>query len=271
MVARRSPSDSANVSNVEALREALAERDAEVEELRSQIAELATTGENFLSEAAHAIRSPLTVTLSYLEILYSDLRDGLSEEQQSFLSIAFENAVKLRRLIDDLVDLAALETGTAQIELASVFVNEVFNSLQSERQTIAEHKGLRLAINVSEDLPTVTIDQDRLKDVLCRLLDNAFRFTPEGGSVSLRAIQDQERVTIEVADNGVGIPTDRISDSFQAFVQLHRKPGENRERFGLGLQLCRRMVEALGGTLELESTVGRGTTVKIRIPVSDHE
>ncbi len=268
MVARRSPTDSADASNVEALREALAERDAEVEELRLQIAGLAAAGEDFLSEAAHAIRSPLTVTLSYLEILYSDLRDGLTEEQQSFLGIAYENAVRLRRLIDDLVDLAALETGTAQIELASVFVNEVFNSLQPEYQTIAEHKGLRLAIDVSEDLPTVTIDQDRLKDVLCRLLDNAFRFTPEGGSVSLRVIHDQERVAIEVVDNGVGIPADRISDSFQSFVQLHRKPGENREHYGLGLPLCRRMVEAFGATLELTSIEGKGTTVTVMIPTS---
>lgn len=268
MVARRSPSDSADASNIEALRESLAERDAEVEKLRSQIAKSAAAGEEFLSEAAHSIRSPLTVTLSYLEILNSDLCEGLSEEQQSFLRIAWENADKLRRLIDDLVDLAAFETGTAQIELASVFVTDVFDSLQSECQNIAEHRGLGFAIDVSEPLPNVTIDQERLEDILRRLLDNAFRFTPEGGSVSLRATHNQGLVTIEVVDDGLGIPTDRVSESFQPFVQLHREPGENREHYGLGLPLCRRMVETFGGTLDLESAEGRGTTATIRIPTS---
>lgn len=271
MVARQSPSDSADVSNVEALREALAECEDEVEELRSKIAKLASAGENFLSEAAHAIRSPLTVTHSYLEILNSDLRDGLTEEQQSFIGIAFENAVKLRQLIDDLVDLVALETGTAQIELAPVLVNETIASVHAEFRPIAEHRGLRSAIDVSKDLPAVTVDQDRLKDVLRRLLDNAIRFTPKDGSVSLRAIQDQRWVAIEVVDSGVGIPTDRISDSFQAFVQLHRKPGENRQHYGLGLPLCRRMVEAFGGTIELTSIEGQGTTVTVKLPVSAGE
>ena len=140
MVARQSRSDSADVSNVEALRAALAEREAEVEELRSRIAKLASAGEDFLSDAAHAIRSPLTVVHSYLEILYSDLRDGLTEDQQSFIGIAFENSVKLRQLIDDLVDLAALETGTAQIELAPVFVNEIIDSIQADLRPISTYR-----------------------------------------------------------------------------------------------------------------------------------
>ena len=268
MVTRRSPSESSDVSSNEALREALAEREAEVEILRQRLADLRAARKDFLSNAAHAIRNPLTVTHSYLEILCSDLSDGLTEEQQSFLGIAYENTVTLRQLIDDLVDLAALETGTAQIELAPVLVNEITSSLQSECESIAAAKGLNLTTEVSEDLPTVTVDKDRLKNVLRRLLDNAFRFTLKGGSVSLRASRDQGRVAIEVVDNGVGIPTDRIGDSFQAFVQLHRKPGEHREGYGLGLPLCRRIVEAFGGTIELTSVEGEGTTATIKLPVS---
>jgi two-component system sensor histidine kinase BaeS len=271
MVARRSPSDSANAPHDEALREALAESEAEVEELRSRIATLASAGEVFLSEAAHAIRSPLTVTHSYLEILHSDLRDGLTEEQLSFLGIAYENAVKLRLLVDDLVDLAAFETGTAQIEFAPAFVNNIVATVQSDLQSVSRRKGVELTTEVAVGLPAVTVDEDRLTDVLRRLLDNAFRFTPEGGSVSLRASHDQEQVAIEVVDSGVGIPTDRISDAFQAFVQLHRKPGENREGYGLGLPLCRRMIESFGGTLELTSVEGEGTTATIKIPASRHK
>ncbi len=267
MVARQSPSDSVNVSNLEALREALAERETEVAELRSHIEELTSAGGDFLSEAAHAIRSPLTVTHSYLEILDSDLRDGLTEEQQSFIGIALENSIKLRHLIDDLVDLAAFETGTAQIELAPVSVEEIIASIRAEYQPIAEHKGLRSSFDAAKKLPAVTADRDRLNDVLRRLLDNAFQFTPKGGSICVRAIHDQRWVAIEVVDSGVGVPTDRISDAFQPFVQLHRRPGKNRESYGLGLPLCQRMVEAFGGTIELKSIEGEGTTATVKLPV----
>lgn len=268
MVTRRSPSDSADVSDIEALREALAKREAEVEEMRLQIARQASAGQEFLSAAAHAIRNPLAVTHSYLEILVSDLRNGLTEEQQSFLGIAYENAIKLRQLVDDLVDLAALETGTAQIDLKTVFVHEVITSLQSEWRSVAEQKRLKLETEISDDLPAVEFDEGRLKDVLRRLIENAFRFTPGGGSVSVRAHRERDRVAIEVVDNGIGIPAARITDSFLPFVQLHRRPGENRTGFGLGLPLCRRMVEAFGGTIELTSIEGEGTTVSVEIPAS---
>ena len=268
MVTRRSPSESANVSSNEALREVLAEREAEVEILRQRLAELRAAGEDFLSDAAHAIRSPLTVTHSYLEILYSDLRDGLTQEQQSFLGIAYENAVKLRNLVDDLVDLAALETGAAQIELAPAVADSLIEAVESDLLPIAEENGVELTTEVPADLPEITVDEERLRDVLRRLLDNALRFTPKGGSVVLRTRRDQDDLIFEVVDSGVGIPADRVTDALQAFVQLHRQPGENREGYGLGLPLCRRMVEALGGSLELTSIEGKGTTATIRIPAT---
>jgi signal transduction histidine kinase len=269
MVTRRSPSESADASSDEALREALAEREAEVEILRQKLVELRAAGGDFLSDAAHAIRSALTVTHSYLEILHSDLRDGLTEEQRSFLGIAHENAVKLRLLVDDLVDLAALESGTARIELAPANANELVEALQSDLLSIAGGKGVDLGTDVMENLPPVTVDTARLRDVLRRLLDNALRFTPEGGSVLLRARQDRNEVVFEVVDSGIGIPADRVADSFRAFVQLHRRPGENRECYGLGLPICRRTVEALGGTIEIKSAEGEGTTVVVRLPVGE--
>jgi signal transduction histidine kinase len=269
MVARQSASNSADVPDVEALRDALSGREAEVEELRSRIEELTAAGGDFLSDAAHAIRGPLTVTHSYLEILDSDLDEGLTDEQKSFIRIAYDNAVKLRQLIDDLVDLAALETGTANLELAPVQVNRVLASVHAEFQPTAMHNGLKSAIDVSRDIPDITGDQELLRDVIRRLLDNAVRFTAQGGSITLRSICDQRWVMVEVTDSGVGIPADRIGDAFRAFVQLHRQPGENRTHFGLGLPLCRRMVEALNGKIELTSTVGQGTTATVKLPIGE--
>jgi two-component system cell cycle sensor histidine kinase PleC len=268
MVARRSSSDSHDPSNEKAARKTPAEREAEIDAMWAKLDELAADGGGFLSDAVHAIKNPLTVTHSYLEILNTDLSEGLTDEQRSFLGIAYENVVKLRQLIEDLVDLASLETGTAQIDFARHTVTETIGAVSGDLQPAAAEKGVKLTTEHADGLPQITVDQGRLKDVLRRLLENAIRFTPKGGSVALRATSDEKSVTIVVADNGVGIPADRVSDSLKAFVQIHRKPGEHRDSYGLGLPLCRRQVEAFGGTLELESSEGQGTTVTIRIPVT---
>ena len=221
MVTRQPPPESPDVSSNEALQEALAEREVEIENLRQHIAELRAAGKDFLSGAAHAIRSPLTVTHSYLEILCSDLRDGLTKNQQSFLGIAFENAAKLRNLVDDLVDLAALETGSAQIELVPAITDTMVESVRSDLLPVADKQGVGLTTEVTAGLPEITVDEERLQDVLRRLLDNALRFTPKGGSVLMRTRQDQNDVIIEVVDSGVGIPADHVADAFQALSLIH--------------------------------------------------
>jgi NtrC-family two-component system sensor histidine kinase KinB len=271
MVARRSASDSGDLSTEERLREALAEHEGEIRALRAKLADHLAIGRDFLSDAAHAIRSPLTVTHSYLEILHTDLTDGLNDEQLSFLGIAYENVVRLRRLVEDLVDLAALETGAAQIDVAPAAIDEIINSLREDSRSVAEEKDLELVTEVANGLPAISVDQDRLRDVLRRLLDNAIRFTPGGGSIRIQAGCDQDLVALSIEDNGVGIPADRVTEVFQPFVQIHRRPGENRETYGLGLALCRRQIDAFGGTLELESTEGEGTTVTIKLPVPVNE
>jgi signal transduction histidine kinase len=268
MVARQPSSDSAHPPSQAELRQVLAERDDEVEALREKLSRLTAVGASFLSDAAHAIRSPLTVTHSYLEILHDDLADGLNEEQRSFLDVAYENVIKLRRLVEDLVDLAAFETGSAPIHLSHTAVNDIIETIRVDTVPVAEARELELTTDVADHVPAIRIDDARLEDVLRRLLDNALRFTPAGGSVRLTARSDADHVLVTVEDTGVGIPADRIDEALQPFVQLHRKVGENRQNYGLGLALCRRQVEAFGGTLSIESDEEQGTFVTIRIPFS---
>ena len=211
------------------------------------------------------------MTHSYLEILDTDLSEGLTEEQRSFVGIAHDNVVRLRRLIDDLVDLAALETGSAQIDLTTVSIDRLIDSIRANALLDASDKDLELRFEVADGLPAIMIDEKRLRDVLRRLLDNAVLFTPAGGSIRLRAASERGHLMISVEDNGVGIPSDRLTDAYQPFAQLHRRPGEERSGFGLGLPLCRRQVEVFGGTLELTSVEGQGTTATVRIPYDSEE
>jgi signal transduction histidine kinase len=253
------------------LRRELADCRAEVEALRTRLDRLRSAGGDLLSDAAHAIRSPLTVTHSYLEIVCADLSEGLTEEQRSFLEIARENAVRLRDLVEDLVDLLALDSGIADVHLAPTDVGRIIDPILQELRPAAERKDLQVTTEIIEDLPAIVVDRKRLRDAIRRLVDNAIRFTPEAGCVVLRASREEGFITIEVIDDGIGIPTDRIDEVFRPFAQRCRRPAEDRESYGLGLPLCRRQVEACGGTLELTSTEGGGTTATISIPIADTE
>jgi signal transduction histidine kinase len=269
MVARRPRSDSADPPNGDETPIALRESEAEVRFLRAKLAELKEAGTFFLADATHAIKNSLTVTYSYLEILNSDFSEGLTEDQRSFLGIALENADKLRRLVDDLADLAALELGSAQIDLADADIREVVEAVRAEIQPSLDRAKIELTIENIDPICQATIDRDRLRDAVFRVLDNSIRFTPQGGAIDVRTRQDLDHLEIEIRDTGVGMPAERIDDALRPFVQLHRNPGETRESFGLGLPLCRSQIDAMGGTLSIESVEGDGTTVTIRLPITD--
>jgi signal transduction histidine kinase len=267
MVARRSQSESVESVDAATLSDTLAERTCEVEELRQRIMDLEETGGRFLSAAAHATRNHLTVIQSYLEIIHSDLAAGLSDDHMTFLGVVYDNVVRLRELTDDLIEVAALETGIAAIELESSSVSEIVEEVCGEMRTLAERGGLSVSCETPEQPVRARIEPERMRDLLRRLLGNAVRFTPDGGSISVRVMESRGFLIIEVRDTGVGIPPDRIDEVFEDFSQLHRKPGEQRQGFGLGLAIARRIARAFGGELEVESAVGEGSTFTVRVPM----
>jgi signal transduction histidine kinase len=266
MVARRSQPESVETGDGTTLPDALAARTREVEELRQRIADLENTGGQFLSAAAHATRNHLTVIQSYLEIIRSDLTTGLPDEHVAFLDVVYDNVVRLRQLTDDLIEVSALETGIAVGDMESTSVSDIVEDVCGEMRTLAERGGLTVSCETPDGPVRARIDPERMRDLLRRLLGNAVRFTRSGGSIRVCVIEDEDQVVIEVRDTGVGIPPERIGEVFEDFSQLHRKPGEQRQGFGLGLAIARRIARVFGGELEAESAVGEGSTLTVRIP-----
>lgn len=267
MVARR-PDKTPDATGADnPLVRALAERDQEVEELKKRVQELEASGGRFLSDATHAVRTPLTVILSYLEILQADLTTGLGDEQLSFLGVVWDNVVRLRILIDNLAELAALETQTAQLDPAPSDIAPLIEEGLAERKPDFSRAGLEVAATIDSALPPVGVDPSVLMSAVQRLIDNAVQFTPAGGEIALRVGQTDDRLVIEIEDTGLGIPPDQIDEAFCPFVQLHRQPGRQREGYGLGLPIARRIVEAFGGSLDAQSAVGEGSTFRIQLPV----
>ncbi len=255
------------------LREALERQAEELERAQARAEELEALTSRFLASSAHELKTPLTVVQSYLEILSSDLAEGLSEEQLSFLQIAYRNVLRLKRLVEDLVELAALEGGRMHLQIERVPVEPVVEAVMEDMEPLGREAGLELGVELPPDLPDLRADALRVQQVLYNLLDNAIKYTDPGGTVTLSGRREGDSVVLEVRDTGIGIPDEQIHTVFDPFVRL---PGNGRRTVGgagLGLTISRRITSALGGRLTLTSTRGEGSVFSLHLPVwpaSDH-
>ncbi len=256
------------VKRVEALRTALARHMSALEAAQRHMEELEVLKSRFLASSAHELKTPLTVLQSYLEILSTDLAEGLNEEQRSFLDIAYRNVLRLRRLVLDLTDLAALEGGQISVEIRRVAVGPIAASVVEDMQPLARDAGLDLQLKIPDDLPDVRADASRVEQVLHNLVDNAVKYTPAGGSVLVTARRNGDSVAVEIHDTGIGISPGQEAAIFEPFVRAGApNPGARPEGSGLGLTISRRIMSALGGRLSVTSSPGKGSTFRVQLPI----
>ncbi len=266
MVTRHNRPEMDALGTQEELRRLLAESALEVEELRTRVRDLEGRGVQFLSSASHAVMNPLTIIQSYLEIVLSDLTGGLSDEQVQFIKTARTASLRLHRLIENLVELAALEMGAADIVLDAVAVGDVVTEVCASHAPSAATGGVELAVTVESDLPRVRADANRMKDTLDAVVSNAVQWTPRGGRVQVTIALHDGDVVVGVADTGPGIQECHLEQVFDAFVRLPRANGEPPRGAGLSLSIARRRMDAMGGSLEVSSTLGTGSLFELRIP-----
>lgn len=244
-----------------------AELRSECDRLRTELDESRTRQERLVSVWAHELKTPLTVVQSYLEILTTDLDEGLSHEQLSFLNITKESVHRLRRLVLDLVDLIGFRSGHLSVEPTTVDVAELLDRVIEEMQPIAAGAEVELVHERPAIRVAIQADADRVHQILRNLVDNAFKFTPPGGTVTVRTRVERDWVIIDVVDDGVGIHPADLERIFEEFVQLKRE-GVRRKQggSGLGLAISHRIAEAHGGAIEVESVVDEGSVFSVRLP-----
>ncbi|MCP4898938.1 MAG: GAF domain-containing sensor histidine kinase [bacterium] len=249
------------------MQEALSRQARELDELQESLNRLGDAQNRFLSASAHELKTPLSVIQSYLETLLSDLSEGLSKEQLTFLETAYSSAQRLRHLVVDIVDLAALESGSLSMEIDRVDAQEVVSNLVDEMKEMARKAGVNLEHEELNDLPHLRADSVRLEQVLRNLLDNSIKYTQRGGRVWLHGGYDADTVTLCVSDTGRGIDFEELPTVFEQFVRGRpHHNGPNPEGSGLGLAICRRIVGSLGGTIWVTSEEGKGTTFSVGLP-----
>ncbi len=229
-------------------------KDYQVLRLQAQVSELK---EQVFRSVAHDLRAPLLGLQGYIYILQNG--DVSAEEKQKYLQLMNEAAQNLSSLLEDVLDVSRLEAGMAQVQKQSVDLKALVQEVLDVLRPTAQQKKLELAAQV--DVDRIPADPKLLKRVLTNLVSNAIKFTQQG-FVKILAAQDETSYTIQVQDSGIGLTAQEIKGLFHKYHQVHAdQPG-----FGLGLFISRQLVEAHGGTLEVSSTPGQGSTFTICLP-----
>jgi signal transduction histidine kinase/ActR/RegA family two-component response regulator len=240
-------------------------------ELKEQSIELQAASRHksqFLASMSHELRTPLNAVLGFSEVLLERMFGDINERQEEYLRDIYSSGKHLLELLNEILDLSKVEAGRMELEYSEFDLRSLLDDSASMVRERALTHGIQLAVEVSADVGAVRSDELRLKQVVLNLLTNAVKFTPDGGSVTIRAERRGPQIDITVTDTGIGIPEADHQRIFESFQQGGRGPSRE-EGTGLGLTLSRRIVELFGGRMWLESEVGRGSTFGFSLPLEE--
>jgi signal transduction histidine kinase len=261
----------------------LEDKTARLQEAFDRLRELDRLKSNFLATVSHELRTPLTSIIGYSEMLTEGMAGDLAPEPMEFVRTIHEKGQQLLSLIMGLLDLSKLESGTMRMSMRVVRVAPVLGEAVSTLTPLARKKGVVLSLDAAPDLAEIRADPERLRQIFHKLVENALKFTPHQGSVTLRArmvddVSDsdegglsilaptQARVEVRILDTGIGIPAREREKVFDAFYQVDSSSTREYGGTGLGLSIVKRLVEAHAGRIHIEDNAPRGTVFVISLP-----
>ena len=248
-----------------------AERAARIEAERARAeAESANRAKSeFLANMSHELRTPLNAIGGYVELIEMGLRGPVTPEQREDLRRIRSSQRVLLRLVEDVLDVAKLETGRVQLEMTNVAVHEVLAGAEALVFPQLFAKTLKYRYGAIDPTVAVRADRMRLQQIVLNLISNAIKFTETGGTITLGAETSADTVLIRVKDSGRGVPADMLETIFEPFVRVERGFARSTEGAGLGLSISRSLSRAMGGDLTAESTLGVGSTFMLKLLRSD--
>lgn len=217
---------------------------------------------DLVANVSHELKTPISALRAHLE----NLLDGVEEPNPAVLGVMLQQSERLTRLIEQLLDLSRIESGDVPLDLRPVEIGPLVDDVLTEVRLSRPARALDVHVDVSADLAPVRADRERIHQVLFNLLDNAFRFTPSGGAVTVRAFRRGTECEVAVEDTGPGIPKEHIPLVFERFYRVDTSRSRDDGGTGIGLAIARSVVEAHGGRIWAESTVGQGSTFRFVLP-----
>lgn len=234
----------------------------------AELARAARLKDEFLAGMSHELRTPLNAVLGLSEALLEEVYGNLTPLQRNSLQTIEKSGQHLLALINDILDLSKIESGKMELDLTPVSVRSLCESSIAFIKQQANHKQIKLSYQIDETLTGLQADERRLRQALINLLSNAVKFTPDHGCVTLQVSADRQREIVEfsIVDTGIGIAREHMDRLFQPFVQLDSSLSRRYDGTGLGLALVRRIMELHGGSIALDSEVGKGSRFTIVLP-----
>lgn len=220
---------------------------------------------DFVANVTHEIKTPLTAIIGYLETIREGAIDNI-EDTKKFIGISLKQAERLNRLVDDLLTISSIEMKEAKLNFEDVSLNMSVDNVIALIEAKAKAKNIAIQNKMRENLAPVRADRDRLAQVFLNVLDNAVKFTPDGGSVGITAEESGEYTVVCIADTGIGVPQEEIGRLGERFYRVDRSRSRELGGTGLGLSIVKHLMMAHGGKMEIESALNRGTKVSLFFP-----
>ena len=220
--------------------------------------------QQFTSDASHELRTPLAIIQA--ESTLALKKERPANEYKHSLGVVSHESKHMSRVIDQLLTLARADSGTEHLAFHEISLSGLLAGLGADLELLCREKGLELRLELADSL-FVSGDESRLRELFLNLVDNAIRYTPSGGTVSFSLRREGEMAVVGVADTGIGIPEEDMPFIFERFYRVDKARSRPEGGAGLGLAICKHIAEAHGGTIEVESKVGEGSTFLVRLPL----
>ncbi len=221
---------------------------------------------DFIAFAAHELRGPITVIRGYLDVLGIETEGLLQPDQQELLKRLVVSSNRLSGYINNILNASRYDRRHLQLHLTEDTLAGIYDTINDDMQLRAGSQNRLLSVNIAPDLPTIAADRSSLSEVIGNLIDNALKYSNEGGSVSVSAAVEGDFVKVSVEDHGIGIPASVISNLFHKFYRSHRSRATVAGT-GIGLYICKAIVESHGGKIGVISAEGQGSTFSFTVPI----
>jgi signal transduction histidine kinase len=221
---------------------------------------------DFIAFAAHELRGPITVIRGYLDVLSDELEESLADDQKELLSRLVVSANRLSSYVNNILNASRYDRRHLKVRLREDSIADIYSIISDDMQLRASSQNRMLTVAIPDGLPSVAADRGSISEVLSNLIDNAVKYSNEGGMVYVSATADADFVKVSVKDRGIGMPSSVVSNLFHKFYRSHRSR-ETVAGTGIGLYICKAIVESHGGKIGVRSAEGEGSTFEFTLPI----
>ncbi len=222
--------------------------------------------QDFIANVSHELRTPISMMQGYSEAIVDDIAES-NEEKKELAKIIYDESLRMGRLVNELLDLARMESGHIQLSVEKIEFKPYIHRIIHKFHGLAKEKGIDLNVEMeNEDEEAFYLDPDRIEQVVTNLIDNAFRHTPSGGSITVMERCDEKGMYIEISDTGSGIPEDDLPFVFERFYKADKARTRGRSGTGLGLAIAQNIINAHKGQISVHSKIGQGTSFTVFLP-----